>query len=104
VLPFQDESASLLDLRISEPPVKTPSISMSTLTQVALCVAKLGLIKKCGNCSPLESALTMLSNSSKRAAVVFKEKFTVDILSVEADFEYAHACFTLLLARFTQNQ
>jgi len=46
----------------------------------------------------------MLSNSSKRAAVVFKEKFTVDILSVEADFEYAHACFTLLLARFTQNQ
>ena len=46
----------------------------------------------------------MLKNSSKKAIVVFKEKFNSDILSLETDFEYAHACFTLLMTKFTKNQ
>lgn len=43
----------------------------------------------------------MLKHSSKRAVVVFKQKFTDDILNLETDFEYAHACFSLLLSEFT---
>lgn len=43
----------------------------------------------------------MLKHSSKKAVVVFKQKFSDDILALETDFEYALACFSLLLAEFT---
>ena len=42
----------------------------------------------------------MLRNSSIKAVAVFKEKFADDILSVETDFEYALACYSLVLAKF----
>lgn len=54
-----------------------------------------------GNCSDeLSAKLKMLRNSSIKAVAVFKEKFACDILSVESDFEYALACYSLVMTKF----
>lgn len=105
-MPFQDDE-SLTDLRL---PTKQQNASLSIveIVQTALCISKVGLVKlsckKAGNCSvKIEHLLEMLKHSSKKGIVVFKEKFSEDILSLETDFEYAHACFSLLLTEFTTN-
>jgi hypothetical protein len=106
VMPFQDDE-SQSDLRM---PAKSnnATVSFGEIVQSALCVAKVGLAKlsckKAGNCSvSIEHLFEMLKHSSKKAIVVFKEKFSEDILALETDFEYAHSCFSLLLAEFTSS-
>lgn len=87
---------------------KNATVSFGEIVQSALCLAKVGLAKlsckKAGNCSvKIEHLFEMLKHSSKKAIVVFKEKFSEDILALETDFEYAHACFSLLLSEFTSS-
>lgn len=54
VMPFQDDSVSLADLRV---PIKQQNVSLSfgSIVQTALCVAKVGMAKlmstKADNCS-----------------------------------------------------
>jgi len=106
VLPFyEDESYSDLRMPFKS---KNASVNFGQIVQSAVCVAKVGIAKlsckKAGNCSlKIEHLFEMLKHSSKKAMVVFKEKFIEDILALETDFEYAHCCFSLILAEFTSN-